>query len=129
MSNPEPPREASSAVNNDTLVTINLSSETATPVIATPVTATNPPEPQNANEEINSSIGSQRSLNSRMFPFRFSRDILLNNVSSQRLVIDMTHSFVFLGFSRNSSTRSKHEHCKRSVCIMDAQLNQYCAKQ
>lgn len=84
MSNPEPPREASSAVNNDTLVTINLSSETAAPV-----TATNPPaivpEPPNANEEMNSSIGSQRSLNSRLFPFRFSRDILLNNVSSRRI--------------------------------------------
>lgn len=30
--------------------------------------------------EMNSSIGSQRSLNSRIFPFRISRDILLNNV-------------------------------------------------
>lgn len=76
MSNHDPPRESLSAVapNNDTIITIV--SNTTPPVASQPASATEP-----SNDELNSSIGSQRSLNSRLFPFRFSRDILLNNVS------------------------------------------------
>jgi hypothetical protein len=40
-----------------------------------------------AENELNSSIGSNRSLNSRIFPFRISRDIILNNVSSMSFFI------------------------------------------
>jgi hypothetical protein len=89
MSNPDTSREGSSAVapSNDTLITINQQ-PSATANIATASPNPNPPEQQaqNANEEMNSSIGSQRSLNSRLFPFRISRDTIWNNVRTSKLV-------------------------------------------
>lgn len=80
MSNQDPPKEVSSvnAQNNDTLITIGSSSSTA---IVVPPSPPNPNTSEVNNEEMNTSAGSQRSLNSRLFPFRFSRDMLLNNVS------------------------------------------------
>ena len=83
MSSSDPPRESSSAIalnsNNDTLITISqqessVSLDAPLAAVAAPV-AIDPPE------EVNSSIGSQRSLNSRLFPFRLTRDSLWNNVS------------------------------------------------
>lgn len=47
----------------------------------------------NNNDDLNTSIGSNRSLNNRIFPsFRISRDIILNNVSHV-CKLSMTHSF------------------------------------
>lgn len=83
MSNPEPQREGSvvtTTTNNDTLITIAASQPAGT-VIVPAITNTSEP-----TEELSVSTGSQRSLNSRLFPFRFSRDILINNVSSLPLV-------------------------------------------
>lgn len=108
MSSPDPTRESSSvpALNNDTLITINLNqSNTAATTTTTTVPPTTAVIAEPSNDEANSSIGSQRSLNSRLFPFRFSRDILLNNVSIQRLhsVIAhlMTHPECFFLLSRS----------------------------
>lgn len=103
MSNPDPVLSASTPNNNDTLITINLNNQS--PSTAVVASTTNVPASTNTveqnNEEANSSIGSQRSLNSRLFPFRFSRDVLLNNVSiEQQLVcaISMTHQDSILLF-------------------------------
>lgn len=81
MSSQDPP-DVSGAIaqNNDTLITIGNTSQTNVPATAPP--NTNSSEPN--NDEINSSVGSQRSLNTRLFPFRFSRDMLLNNVRNWR---------------------------------------------
>lgn len=80
MSNQDPAREISSASapNNDTLITIVSNNQQNAASGASPP-ASVPAEP--STDEANSNTGSQRSLNSRLFPFRFSRDILLNNVS------------------------------------------------
>lgn len=84
MSNSDPSREVAHAIEpvdqSNTLITIN-SQDNNTPAIVNPVSATATNSETPSNDELNSSIGSQRSLNSRLFPFRFSRDMLLNNVS------------------------------------------------
>lgn len=72
------PAIASAPNNNDTTITIVSSNQQNTAPGASPPSAS-AAEP--SNDELNHSTGSQRSLNSRLFPFRFSRDILLNNVS------------------------------------------------
>lgn len=94
MSSQEPPRESSSssAPIIETNISIpgsstNLPSTTASTTAVNPVSSAEP-----ANEEPNSSIGSQRSLNSRLFPFRFSRDILINNVGSLPLDFEKSES-------------------------------------
>lgn len=92
MSSPDTPRENTSApaLNNDTLITINLNPSSSSTAPNPPVAAVSVEPP--SNDEANSSIGSQRSLNSRLFPFRFSRDILLNNVSKHTTTTcSMTH--------------------------------------
>lgn len=50
---------------------------------------------ENNENEMNSSIGSNRSLNnSRLFPFRINRDIILNNVSILSNVSSMSLKLV-----------------------------------
>lgn len=52
-------------------------------IVATTTSSEIPNSNESGSGDLNTSIGSQRSLNSRIFPtsFRISRDIILNNVS------------------------------------------------
>lgn len=106
MSSSDPPRESSSAValnsNNDTLITIQQSSVSLddAPVATAAVVAPSNPPTSDPPEEVNSSIGSQRSLNSRLFPFRITRDSLWNNVSFLFVWLPMTHCLCFVRCSK-----------------------------
>lgn len=59
-----------------------------------------PPNNEGGSSDLNTSIGSQRSLNSRIFPtsFRISRDIILNNVSHKLNVKFQVRKNLFLDF-------------------------------
>lgn len=85
MSSQDPTRETTSAVapNGDTMITIgtNNSTQNNTTTSGNQTAAGSVIE----SEDLNSSIGSQRSLNNRLFPFRFNRDTILNNVSFKTL--------------------------------------------
>lgn len=123
MSSQEPQSSsASAAPSNDTLINIPLTGvANLNPLATEPIVA--------AAEEPIANSGSQRSLNSRLFPFRFSRDILINNVSSVRSSTLLDDSlFIALGFSRNTSTRTKYKLSECSVCFVDAKFHPKCAK-
>lgn len=69
------------SVVNSTLISSNNITTTTTTEI--PTNNNNNTNNEGGSGDLNTSIGSQRSLNSRIFPtsFRISRDMILNNVS------------------------------------------------
>lgn len=109
MSNIDVARDNASSNVPDTLITINLNEPSSTTTTndgqseQQPAAAATVAPP----EELNPSTGSQRSLNSRMFPFRLSRDIILQNVS-YLIAIVMTHCihvmFTLTNFTINQNS-------------------------
>ena len=127
-SNAQQGSSSSTNINSVAIAPPTLNTQTSTS------SNTEIPPGNESGSDLNTSIGSQRSLNSRIFPtsFRISRDIILNNVSHKLNVkikfekIISRLSMSTTGFSRNSATRSKFKFNECSLYVLDEEFLAEC---